>query len=162
MPREKPQPPKRKSPELPRPTIPRRAASYSNFTELRDDEFSILEARNVPPSLYKLESPAIVEVPLRPKSRNDIISDVECARGIPAKHPRNFTKELDLMRWYGEMEDDLRDAGDDEYKFVVCFTPVLAFLTIGLGCFSLQSSHNCGLAGIFLTLLMIHYSIYHG
>ena len=124
--REKPQPPKRKSPELPKPTIPRRAASYSNFVQLRnDDEFY------EPLSAHQLESPAIAEVPPRPKSRNDIISNAECAftpRGMPAKHPRNFTKELDLMKWYGEMEDGLQDAGDDEYQFV-SFTLAPAFLT---------------------------------
>ena len=128
MPREKPQPPKRKSPELPKPTVPRRAASYNNFTELRNDEFSILETRNVPLSAHQLEGPATAEVPLRPKSRNDI-DDVECSVifwRMPAKHPRHFTKELDLMQWYGEMEDDLQDAGDDEYKFVICFMHVPA------------------------------------
>ena len=119
MSREKPLPPKRKSPELPKPTILRRAASYSDFTELRNDKFSIHETRIVLLSANQLESPAIAEVPLRPKSRNDIIDNV---RRMPAKHPRNFTKELDLMQWYGEMEGDLQDAGDDEYKFVIYLT----------------------------------------
>ena len=118
--REKPRPPKRVVPDIPKPTILRRAASYTEFTELRDEGFLLLGSDSFPSSADTANGPPVAEVPPRPKSRNDVE-----ATGYPdipgkatAKHPRNFRKELDLLQWYEDFEDEMQDAANDEYKCV--------------------------------------------
>ncbi|RPB25458.1 Sec34-domain-containing protein [Terfezia boudieri ATCC MYA-4762] len=61
---------------------------------------------------------AKTEVPLRPKSRNDMEDGQGGHRSSGWMGAKEFTKELDLMQWYDDMESELQDASNDEYKCV--------------------------------------------
>lgn len=61
-------------------------------------------------------------MPSRPKSRNDMedrmgVGTISGQRGV--KHPQDFTKELDVMQWYEDVEDELQEASNNEYMCVI-------------------------------------------
>jgi len=79
-----------------------------------------------------------------------------------AKHSRGLTKELDLMQWYDDMEDELQDASNDEYRCVhIAPRPPVPASNESSGCSSQPFSHSYGPASACLRLLMIHYSSSH-
>ena len=111
------------------------------------------------------KGPPRAEVPPRPKSRHDMEDGYGVCRSsgrMGVKYLREFTKELDLMQWYDDVEDELQDASNDEYKCVdITPKPPASRSNESSGYSSRLSSHSYGLVGASLRLLMIHYSSSH-
>lgn len=104
-------------PALPVADVPRRPKSLSN---LRHTEFVVPRDGGVAATE---DAP-----PPRPKSRNDVY-ELKASRygrrkgnGKATVDVSHIQDELDFADWYGELEEQLEDASNEEYRYGVAAT----------------------------------------
>ncbi|KAL7274537.1 Golgi transport complex subunit 3 [Rhizina undulata] len=118
---------RRHYPDPPKACIPRRPKSSSDLSALVHDDF-VLPGAAVETAV---NGSGYLELPKRPKSRNDLederLARYGVGRGVKRKGRKGkgggydvwgIKDELDFADWYGEFEDELEDANNDEYRLL--------------------------------------------